>query len=134
MFRAVYHAGSRARAIVLLHEVDRSLSLSHAALIAHRSLIYRAGEGRNERAIKERIEYNIVRFILPADNPPGTRGVWFMHSKKADASGCNDLTERAMIILSSCACFLYLATVNCPLTLIISSLGGSMASLLPRDT
>lgn len=30
--------------IVLLREVDHSLSLSHAALIAHRSPIYRAGE------------------------------------------------------------------------------------------
>lgn len=34
--------------IVLLREVDHSLSLSHAALIAHRSPIYRAGE--RERA------------------------------------------------------------------------------------
>jgi len=56
---------ARERAIVLLREVDRSLSLSHAALIAHRSLIYRAGEERNERAIRGRIEYNIERFILP---------------------------------------------------------------------
>jgi len=30
--------------IVLLREVDHSLSLSHAALIAHRSPIYRVGE------------------------------------------------------------------------------------------
>jgi len=64
VFRVVYHA--RERAIVLLREVDRSLSLSHAALIAHRSLIYRAGEERSERAIRGRIEYNVARFILPA--------------------------------------------------------------------
>lgn len=40
-----------AGSIVLLREAGRSLSLSHAALIAHRSLIYRVG-GRN--AEKER--------------------------------------------------------------------------------
>lgn len=34
--------------IVLLREVDHSLSLSHAALIAHRSPIYRAGERESE--------------------------------------------------------------------------------------
>lgn len=35
---------SQAGSIVLLHGVDQSLSLSHAALIAHRSLIYRLSE------------------------------------------------------------------------------------------
>lgn len=35
--------------IVLLREVDRSLSLSHAALIAHRSLIYWVGERGSEK-------------------------------------------------------------------------------------
>lgn len=45
-------AAPRVGSIVLLREVDRSLSLSHAALIAHRSLIYRAGERTGERGIR----------------------------------------------------------------------------------
>lgn len=42
---------SCAGSIVLLREAGRSLSLSHAALIAHRSLIYRVGgrDGEKER-------------------------------------------------------------------------------------
>lgn len=51
-FRAV-HRAPRVGSIVLLREVDRSLSLSHAALIAHRSLIYRAGERTGERDTTE---------------------------------------------------------------------------------
>lgn len=44
---------SCAGSIVLLREAGRSLSLSHAALIAHRSLIYRVG-GRNAEKKRER--------------------------------------------------------------------------------
>lgn len=48
-FRAVYRAGS----IVLLREVDHSLSLSHAALIAHRSPIYRSRRERERERVNE---------------------------------------------------------------------------------
>lgn len=43
---------SCAGSIVLLRGADRSLSLSHAALIAHRSLIYRVGGKATEKDIR----------------------------------------------------------------------------------